>query len=440
MLMIAYFPAIMLYFDSPRYARIDSTPLFGDFWMPAGYPILLKVLHTLSDQLWVTIAVQHAMGIGLGIIVYLIFCRLGMRRWVASLAAAVPLLSGDQLYLEHIIMADHFFGVLAAVGLSTAVASFLFPYKLSWIVVGSTLLTFAALTRSVGIVLVPILLIVIVIWVITGPEHRWAAVGAVIVPSLIVFALYFAARAMSHGEYLGLYDMRGWNLYSRVAPFADCGKFTPPEGTAILCEQTPPSQRPGPFGYIWDTSSIARRAFALGPRTGRKLEAFAKKVILHQPGDYAGAVLTDLARYIYPSIAPPRPYSGQPRELVSFGWRDSSVENMVVRAMSRGYRGTSVRLHGRALLGFYQNVFRVNGLILCALISFSVVGMVKATGPRRFATLLFGLSGFALYAVPVLTVSYNFRYGIPAETLLVMSGLLGAGSLFGRALVREEGS
>ena len=51
-LMATYFPAVMLSFDSARYARIDSMPMFGDFWMPAGYPMLLGLLHAISHQLW----------------------------------------------------------------------------------------------------------------------------------------------------------------------------------------------------------------------------------------------------------------------------------------------------------------------------------------------------------------------------------------------------
>ena len=82
---------------------------------------------------------------------------------------------------------------------------------------------------------------------------------------------YWNADKLAHDRYLGLNDMRGWNLYAHVAPFADCGKFTPPEGTAILCVARPPAKRPGPFGYVWDRECVARKRFELGPKTGRKL-------------------------------------------------------------------------------------------------------------------------------------------------------------------------
>src|SRR5215467_6579942 len=74
-LMLLYFPAVMIFVDSPRYARINAWPLFGDFWMPAGYPMLLQVLHTISQQMWVTIAIQHLMGLAVGPLLFLALRR-----------------------------------------------------------------------------------------------------------------------------------------------------------------------------------------------------------------------------------------------------------------------------------------------------------------------------------------------------------------------------
>ena len=155
------------------------------------------------------------------------------------------------------------------------------------------------------------------------------------------------------------------------------------------------------------------------------MKAFARRAILHQPGDYLEAVAIDLLRYVEPSVAPPRGYSGQPREILSFAWRDRSVERLVVKTLSKKYRGTKVHLHWAQILGAYQNLFRVGGLALLALIVFTLLGLVRSQGQIRFVLFLFGLSGLALYLVPVLTVSYDFRYGIPAETLIVVSGILG---------------
>jgi hypothetical protein len=430
-LMITYFPAVMLSSDSARYARIDSMPMFGDFWMPAGYPMLLRLLHAISHQLWFTIAVQHVMGLGVGLLLFAAVRHVGVKRSISCVPAAVPFLSGDHLYLEHQVMSDYLLIFLATVGLAAAIRGLVPKLNVGWLAMASVFLAIAALARSVGIILIPILVFCTLFW-IRGPLNRRAsALAAALLPGVGVFSLYVGVFVLVHGQYLGLCDMSGWNLYSRVAPFADCRKFDPPEGTTVLCEQRAPADRPGPFGYVWDLSSVPRVNFELGPESGRKLAAFAKQAILHQPADYLGAVLTDLAKYVDPSINP-RPYGGQPREIVSFGWRDVTVEQQVVRAMSRGYRGAAVHLHGQRILAFYQNIFRVGGPALCALLFFSVVGIFKARGPIRLGLCLFGFSACGLYLFPVLTISYDFRYGIPPETFLVVSGVLGAVSLWPR--------
>jgi hypothetical protein len=157
------------------------------------------------------------------------------------------------------------------------------------------------------------------------------------------------------------------------------------------------------------------------------LGAFAKQAILHQPWDYLGAVLTDLAKFVDPSINP-RPYAGQSPATLSFAWRDTDVEQLVVNAMSRRYLGTTVRLSGQSILGHYQNIFRLSGLSICGLAFFTLLGMFKARGPLRLGVSLFGLSALALYLLPVATVSYDYRYGMPPGILITVAGVLGAAS------------
>ena len=257
-------------------------------------------------------------------------------------------------------------------------------------------------------------------------RDRGVAACFALIPAGLVFGVYFTVVWLSGGRYLGISDMRGWNLYSRVAPFADCTKFTPPKDTKVLCETRAPSERPGPFGYVWDLQSVPRQVFELGPETGRKLEKFAYKVIRHQPVDYAQAVLVDLARFVEPGLGENRPWAGQPREIVSFGWRDAAVERMVVRAMGWEYRGVEVTVHGQGFLGAYQQYISVRCWWLIPLMISALVGFCRARGNLRLAILLFGLGSLALFTLPVLTISYDFRYGIPPATFLVVAGVLGA--------------
>src|SRR3569623_1563185 len=50
----------------------------------------------------------------------------------------------------------------------------------------------------------------------------------------------------------GLSRNGDWHLYARVAPFADCTKFTPPPGTETLCETTPRAARPTADAYLFN--------------------------------------------------------------------------------------------------------------------------------------------------------------------------------------------
>jgi hypothetical protein len=240
----------------------------------------------------------------------------------------------------------------------------------------------------------------------------------------VILGIYVGSYHIADGRYLGLTDMRGWNFYGRVATFADCSKFTPPSGTRALCDMRPPDQRPGPFGYVWDENSISRQAFAVGPESGEKLGDFAREALWAQPLDYGRAVLIDLARYVEPSVGPPRGYSGQSSDLVSFGFRDAGVEQIVIEGLSRKYSGTDVHVSRIGAIESYQKLFRVDQALLALFLIATCIGLWLARGPLRLGVVLFGLTGLGLYLLPALTISYDFRYGIPPETFVVVSGTL----------------
>jgi hypothetical protein len=430
--MAMYFPAWMQSADSLRFARLITPGMFEDIWMPAGYVLFARAIRDVFPELWVSIAAQHVIGLLVGVVLYLAMRRLGAKPWLACIPAAVAFLSGDHIWLEHQIMSDSFMTALVAGGLACAVRGLVPNVDLRWLGLSSALLMGAALSRNVALAALPVLVLCVAFWVRGTPAARARALLAAIVPALVVLGAYVAAFEFSHGGYLGIANMSGWNLYARVAPFADCTKFTPPPSTRRLCESTPPALRDGSLGYQWDANTIGRREFLIDPSTSPTMGDFAEQVILHQPGSYLRAVATDAARYIDPSIGPERPYSGQTREILSFGLIDPVTQKFIVDGMAKGYTGTSVHILGRQILTTYQNLFRVDGLLLAVLFILTVVGMIVARGPVRLGVFLFGLTGLAMYFVPVATLSYDFRYGIPPETFIVVSGTLGIAALFAR--------
>jgi choline-glycine betaine transporter len=58
--------------------------------------------------------------------------------------------------------------------------------------------------------------------------------------------------------------------------------------------------------------------------------------------------------------------------------------------------------------------------------------MFLARGAIRLTVFLFGVTAFLLYLVPVATVAYEVRYGLPPQPLLVISGTLGLAALLRR--------
>jgi hypothetical protein len=432
--MVMYWPAWLQTLDSPRFARIDPQAIFSDYWMPAGYPLFVRTLRHIVPLISFTILIQHLIGLAVGLILFLAARRAGARRWVACIPAGVAFLAGDQIWLEHQIMADSQMTALAAAGLACGVRGLVPRVSRGWLAAAGVLLAGAYLTRTIAIALVPLLVIVAATAGGPGLRRRVAAAGAVLLPALLVLGLYVAAFEINGGQYLGLADMAGWDLYARVAPFANCNAFTPPAGTAQLCERTPQSQRPGTLAYIWLPNSFARERVPLGPQTSGKMERFALAVIEHQPGAYLTTVATDMLRYIDPSIGLQRAGSGQTSQLLSFGLVDPGTLQLIQHAMALRYDDTSEHVFGRQILATYQNLFRVGGGVLAALMLLTLAGLVVTRGPTRIGVALFGLGGLSLYVIPVATLTYDFRYGIPGQTFIVVSGTLVAADLLGRRL------
>src|SRR2546430_17479751 len=61
---LAYWPAGLGKHDSAAYIRTAHSGLDLDTLDPSGYPVFLRLVHTLSSQLVFTIAVQQLLGLG----------------------------------------------------------------------------------------------------------------------------------------------------------------------------------------------------------------------------------------------------------------------------------------------------------------------------------------------------------------------------------------
>ena len=439
---IGYAPANLSYSDTGGYIHAASGGLGGLFtddpFHPAGYSLFLRVLHALGSSLQFTVIVQHALGLATAAGVYLV-CRLaGARRGVALVPAAVVALSGDQLYFEHELLSDGLFltGLVLACYLILRRPS---RWDRVQLCAASVTVASLGLVRTVGVPLVPVLLL----WLFatSGPRwrHRLVRTGIAAVACLVPLLGYAAVQKHETGVF-GLSRFSGWPLYGRAAPFADCHDFTPPAGTAVLCETTPASTRNGPDYYVWDARSPASRAFGSPPAHGGEVKRFAIAAIEHQPLAYIGAVARDLARYVDPHLVT-RPYWGVgssslaldtnyvPSGHAGVDAQLAHYESLNVQA-ARAYWGpfqVRVRKPIMRFLEGWQHIFRIHGALIALCGVLSLAGLVWAPrGCRRQALWLLVAFSLTLFLDSVAFNVYQARYGVPAAVLLLAAATLSA--------------
>jgi hypothetical protein len=437
--MILYHPAILNWGDTTRYLRIDPAGFFGDPYSPAGYPAFLRAMRFIAANLIVTVAVQHLIGLIGGVFIYLTVRRVSTVPWLGLLPASIVFFSGDFIFLEHSILSETLFMTLVFASTYAAVRALDDRRPRLWLSVSSLCMIASALVRPITLE-IPL---VIGIWAFFAVgrdmRSRLLSAAAAILPGAVMLGVYLAV-ASSIGPYTGINEMTGWDLYSRVAPFADCSKFTPPKGTRQLCESTPPNVRNGPFYYSWVATSPGLRAFPLTPEGGVKPGEFARAAIEAQPLAYLKAVVKDMARYIDPSIGTERLYSGITYNFYQFNYKAPGLWEMQEREIKhKGYAGVTVSDPGVAELEAYQTIFHIDGLPVLIMAILAVLGIVLERGRRRSAVVLLTACAFLMYLLPVLTLSYDIRYGWPPLPLLAAAATLsGAGLLEGR--VRRPGS
>ncbi|MDX6699488.1 MAG: hypothetical protein QOE65_2885 [Solirubrobacteraceae bacterium] len=433
--MLGYSTAVLNYYtgDAGRYARLAPFPsgYFTDSTAPSGYPMFLGGLRDAWAALPFTVAVQHALGVATGLLLYAAMRRLGAPRLVALVPAAVVLLSGDQIFLEHAILVEGLWSFLIAAGLYALVRGADGAPVNAWLALAGTLLVAAVVVRQVAFALPAIA----VLWAAAvrgnGAGARARAGASVLVPAAVTLAVYLAA-ASGGGGHSGLGESTGWQLYGRVAQFADCSRFDPPHGTEFLCEDTPPARRQGPTWYLYGAGAplVAHgRPGVAGPQDSRILGVFAHHAMAGQPWDYASAVLSDAVRYAELS-GPNRPGSGADAAQMSwdspgvFGGPEVATRGYAAARYRTRYSGVDESAPLADELGAYQDVMRLHGLLLIPLVALALWGAVVARGRARAGIVLFGSSAMTLYLVPPVVGLWDVRYGVPPGPLLVAAAAL----------------
>jgi hypothetical protein len=435
--MVLYHPGALQANDILRYTRVEPRGFFGDPYSPAGYTGFLRAIFFFSSNLSVTIFVQHLLGLVSGTFVYLMVKRVSGIAWLGLIPAALVMFSGDYLFLESTLLSEALFTTLLIMSMWAALHALGDRHPSRWLAASGMLLIVAALVRPITIE-IPLVLALWAAVMLGGTlKERAKMVLASVVPAGLLLAAYLVL-ASAIGPYTGIDEMTGWDLYSRAAPFADCSKFTPPKGTRKLCEATPTEARYGPFYYSWEKNSPGRANFPLSPEGSKKPGEFARAAILAEPFSYLKAVTKDMIRYIDPGVGQSNGYDGIPYEFYHFEFESPGQEELVGgRLEQKGYTGVLPTHYGGVeILQAYQSVFHVSGLPVLVMALLALVGMVVDRGRRRAAIVLLSVVAFLMFLLPVLTLSYDVRYGWPPAPLLAAAAVLSCLAIYQRFIAK----
>lgn len=445
------YPAPLWFGDSPGYLEAAVRLRPGET-RPSGYPFLLWLIEPLHSFTAV-VAVQHAIGLLSGVVVYVVVLRAGRAAWPAdepgrwswrvwapglfAAALTVPvLIPVHQVAIEHMLMSDSLFTFLLLV----AVAAVLWRRRSTWWLgaIAGTFTAFAALTRSAGLPLIAVILVAMLL-----RRAGWQACVAAVVAFVLPVVGYMAWFQAVYGQFkLGKADSI-W-LYGRTASFADCRVIKPRPELRIMCPKRTDPRMSRPFAAMWTKDSAFREipGWVTGERADRLAGEFAWEAIEKQPGDYAKVVVHDTFMAFEWNRKPyPTPWTWLQYEFPQGeAWSDEQAL-LAAKYDPDGGETKVVRPWAGQVLA-YQNDFAMPGTFLGILLLGGLAGpflRVRARGRwrplrpvRHWATgaLLPWGTSLALLVIPAATADFDYRYVLPAVPFACMA--LGI-SLSGRA-------
>jgi hypothetical protein len=431
-LLFAYRPAFVGYFDSAVYLDAAKGALFWDPLRPAGYSMFLRVVHGFGDNLAFTIAVQHVLGIATALLLFGIVRRAGGPPWLGLVPAGVVLLGGDQAFLEHAVLTESLYAFLTAVGVYAAMRCLDSERGRLWPALAGLALGMAATVRLAGLSV----LVLVSLWLLLGPgtaPRRRAAMAVTGgLAAVVVLGSYLVAAHDETDRWSFARD-GAYHFYGRAATFADCEKFDPPAGTDVLCETTPRSKRPSAAYYIFEGPATVHFGKAHEDAASRddvdKVGSFGRAAARGQPVDWVRASARDFVRFVSPgSNRGPSPAPSAEDYVRHFLTIPDQMDPNLERAAD--YYSNSPEVSARdglyETLRDYAGATRVEGAPLGALLLLALAAPFACRGRERRAAVLLSTVGIGLLVVPVMTVYYDGRFGIPAYGFVAAAAALGA--------------
>ncbi len=424
----AYQPAL-IYWDTYPYleSMVERQP---GMVRPFGYSAFLLLLQ-LENGLEIVPFVQHLLGLAMGLLIYVLLLRLGVRRVFAALAAGPVLLDAFQINLEQQIMSETLFEVLLLGGL----ALLLWHRRPGIGMSGAAGLVFAAalLTRpNALLIVIPAVMAVFFLRGLRAGIRPAAVLIVAFVTPVAVYAFWFHS-------YYGVYSItnfQGPSIYARTATIVDCSTLKVPRYERVLCPKEPIPDRLPLDDYIWSPDSPRHKVDPPRGMTKDQVAGdFAKRVILQQPWPYIRAVAYDFIR----GFAPVR--TSGPKDVAVARWQfhedypiyHAEATYEVLR--NHGYEGPVAVPQLTAILVPYSWIGAIPGPLFfgCLLAGLAVVlglGRVRDVRLRTAAFLFTAFAGAVL--LPSAMLIFSWRYQLPQFILLPAAGALAATAFLDR--------
>jgi hypothetical protein len=435
--LVAVYPGIW-FSDSNSYLQVATTGKLSVVRVQGYALFLAPFLHLGSAG--ALIVTQHLIGVAIVVLLYALLLRRGVSKLVAVLAVLPAALDAYFIALEHMIMSETLFHACVVSG----IALLLWHERLSIpaAVGGGLLLGYAAITRSVAMPFIAILLVYLLMRRVgLYPVLAFAAGWA-----LIVFG-YMTIFQIQHGDF-AFTQYEGRFLYAKVAPFAKCSELGDlPADERRFCPENA-ARKYDSNGFIWGKGSPIH---GVPVSEDDRIQDFALRVVRHEPLHYAGVVARDTLHYFEPAHRTGRndysdtawQFPSDPRHWQYPGYRgpirDGTKNRLHDIDPSQYVNGMvgqpSLNVHASKFLHYYQRFFFTSGQVLAACVLLVLVSLVRrARGTFRLrldATLLAVCSLTTLVVASALSI-FDFRYGLLAVLLLPVAGALAVATLLGR--------
>ncbi len=443
---LAYQPAL-LFFDSKKYlfGTYSSTSNWGAY-DPIGYTLLVLKPVLKITNLGLVALIQHLLGVGMAVALYVLMLRRGVVRWLAALAVAPVLLDAYQLNAEQTIMPDVLFEALVVAGIVLLLWQ---PRPtLALVILAGLALGTSAPVRQVGEALIAPALIY-VLFAARGWRTRLLHGGVIVACFALPILGYMTYSKVVLHYGFQLSNMGDAYLYGRAAHAADCATLKLPADQQPLCPTAAQSATLGVEGLVNNPASPRVRYQPVNVRQGVAIDTLplqrglAIAVIKQQPLRIAGDIAGDAVKIFaltrntdegdspikrwqfqntYPVYPPGITVSGR-----------NSATNLF--AEEGGGGDARVRKPAAVALRFYQlhGGFTPGPVYLLGLL----VGLAGICTFRRrdpgLALACFLVTGTAVALLLGADLyEFSWRYQLPAIVTLPIAGALGATAIAAR--------